>query len=424
MCRWSCWSNKLFTLLAVAIVVVFTANSFLSSSLQLSEIQQATTSNVYQEEAVSSHQKNLNSAPPTHLRPTSSKNNRATTFLIGGDDCIPSPNQNMTRLHSFPFYSNFSDFVTVTGSSESSSSLSVKYSICEFQDKDNAIHFAHAMQQLYGCWSFWQSKNNLTQTPVLFLAGKMERKMTKNAFLNGFLEALKSEIGLLVIPKRRFLDNVLGNETNTTHTYTESNLLTAQFSVKGGYALQDPHTLREKILALYDSLEQKNHTRICDHPRVAILNRRKPVGRSILNAMRLSEILTSALNETNKIPITYFEGASFSDQVQFFTKADIVISPHGAQLTGLPFLGTCGAILELFPTAYLLPNFYGSLSINSGILYSYLYLSKGDAHSEKAESLLDRIQARATNLCPAPAVIVEAVKALTNDWRECCSKLR
>mmetsp|Transcript_62296 Transcript_62296/g.69729 ORF Transcript_62296/g.69729 Transcript_62296/m.69729 type:complete len:186 (+) Transcript_62296:170-727(+) len=68
---------------------------------------------------------------------------------------------------------------------------------------------------------------------------------------------------------------------------------------------------------------------------------------------------------------------------------DIVVSPHGAQLTGLPFLAgggtttttnnnkhnnkTCPKLLEIFPPGYFLPDYFGSLAHESGIGYSYIY---------------------------------------------------
>jgi hypothetical protein len=70
---------------------------------------------------------------------------------------------------------------------------------------------------------------------------------------------------------------------------------------------------------------------------------------------------------------------------------------------------------------YAIPNFFGSLAINSGTFYSYVYLSDHSATSEQADTLLDRAQARSANLCPSPDMIVDTVRELVQNWRGCCA---
>merc|ERR1711884_71820 len=74
------------------------------------------------------------------------------------------------------------------------------------------------------------------------------------------------------------------------------------------------------------------------------------------------------------------------DQVEFFRNADIVISGHGAGLTGLPFMAngletpdskSCKQILEFYPKGYALPYYFGSLAIQSGIGHNYVYYDDG-----------------------------------------------
>jgi Glycosyltransferase 61 len=65
---------------------------------------------------------------------------------------------------------------------------------------------------------------------------------------------------------------------------------------------------------------------------------------------------------TSPVSVAHFETATFLEQVEFFANTDIVLSPHGAQLTGLAFLPRCGHILEIFPPYYLYDNFFGSLA--------------------------------------------------------------
>ncbi len=123
----------------------------------------------------------------------------------------------------------------------------------------------------------------------------------------------------------------------------------------------------------------------------------------------------------------YFEGRSFADQVEFFRRIDVLLSPHGAQNTGIPFMSNkkCSHFVELFPENYLLPTFYGSLARNAGIGYSYLYMSakEGDAGLTNDDStLVDRAHARATNFCLAPGAIRDAMARVVVDWSACCQR--
>jgi hypothetical protein len=457
----------------------------------------------YQREGIRPNGSAASTSSVTSSSPSNQQNKPRTHLGSSGDDCVATPmTQALQRRYSFPTYANITDFVIGSGlvsfpqqqvrvGDQSSSTVSAhnsdnenkmqqRYAICEFQDQvPNAQHFTHSFQQIYGCWSFWnehcmESKKNVnvatTTTPtaatrhpcfyqpVLLMANSAEKKLTKNPFFRGFLESLKMEMNLLVVGRRKFLDSQIHPDQQGVPltNYDMSNLPVVKISVKGGYALQDAPILQDLVRSHYsiqhsidgaeldDSSTGNNGISHCRSsprsPRVGILNRRKPVGRSILNAERLAREVESALRQGSQnthhnynVTVMYFEGKSFEEQVTYFSSIDILVSPHGAQLTGIPFLGSpspcstttpaprrnCGALLELFPKGYLIPEFFGSLAISSGLQYGYLYLSEMDAESERAENLLNRIHARATNLCPPLSKVVDAVKNLIQDWETC-----
>ena len=133
--------------------------------------------------------------------------------------------------------------------------------------------------------------------------------------------------------------------------------------------------------------------------------------------------IKQALPNSTTIHATEFENASFEDQVRFFSTVDILVSPHGAQLTGLAFMPNCGQILELTPKGYHIPYFFGSLANASGLGYGYVYTSPGDPVNEtKAMSAtIDlRNKARSANLCPSTTSIVQGVLDLFENWNNCC----
>jgi hypothetical protein len=156
-------------------------------------------------------------------------------------------------------------------------------------------------------------------------------------------------------------------------------------------------------------------------PRIGILNRSKTRRLETVNvlAYELGQVFPRS-----SVTIKEFESASFADQVDFYSSLDILISPHGAQLTGLPFMPDCGGLIELFPKGYSIPNYFGSLAIGSGLGYGYVYMSGGNETEETKVAVstqAGRVKARSKNLCPPSKNIVDAVRLLVEDWYQCCN---
>lgn len=140
-----------------------------------------------------------------------------------------------------------------------------------------------------------------------------------------------------------------------------------------------------------------NHTKVdfcAKPPRIGIINRKN--NRGIINAEQLvndlNEFRYVYRNHAGKTPITvqadqpveniFFEGLDFLGQVEFFRRTDILITGHGAQLTGIPFIATdidpetrksCKQVLEIFPYYYFMPKFFGGLAVQSGVGHNYVY---------------------------------------------------
>jgi Glycosyltransferase 61 len=160
------------------------------------------------------------------------------------------------------------------------------------------------------------------------------------------------------------------------------------------------------------------------YPRIAILNRLKD--RSFLNVKEIAASINSViLNNHSKAPIITLERMSFIQQIKFFADYDIILTPHGAQETGLAFMPRCGAIMEVLPKSYHWPEFFGSLADAAGINHAYIYMSKGDPHYESTFGLDTQMHARkARNVqfCPEIDPIIEGLQELVRDWKACCRK--
>ena len=75
--------------------------------------------------------------------------------------------------------------------------------------------------------------------------------------------------------------------------------------------------------------------------------------------------------------VMLFEGTSPEDQAKWTYAQDVIISPHGAQLSNLIFARRCTVVVEIFPENYYLPGFYGTLAREIGAVYVAVSDGKG-----------------------------------------------
>lgn len=159
----------------------------------------------------------------------------------------------------------------------------------------------------------------------------------------------------------------------------------------------------------------------CAIPRIGVLNRK--TFPSLRNVGALVHAIEDATKGQVKFQISTFESRTFYEQLDFLSATDILISPHGEQLSGLPFLPTCGRVLEIFPAGFHAPHFFGSLAAVSDIDYSFLYLGR-NARRESKKGMRDsesQEAVRKTSLCPEGHVVADAVLTLIDEWRQCCT---
>lgn len=303
--------------------------------------------------------------------------------------------------------------------------------ICVFTG--GQFHFPHAMEQLYSCFSWWQAHPE--KKPVLvynstkaFPSGyKKKGYRHRSSFVQGLLEHFEQALGVQIVSNISSHDAqfavMRGNESVSQYGH---------FSMRGFQMRgpQDASALSLGVLRTFPlTIQAASARKKSLVPRVAILNRayrHDKSSRSILNANQVTEALRLASqNETlySVAPdVTYFESASFLDQVGFYSSMDIVISPHGAQLTGIAFMPACGSVLELFPKGYSIPKYFGSLATSSGLHHSYFYMSQGNETEENAmfmTSLENREASRRVDFCGTPSKTVEAVRLLVEEWKQC-----
>jgi Glycosyltransferase 61 len=264
------------------------------------------------------------------------------------------------------------------------------------------------MQQLYRCWSWWIAH---PQKQPIFLF-KHHPRTSKNPFLNGFLKTLEKTIGLKV------LQNHPGPVVRSKDTGKWKNDINIT-----DFAMFDPEgKLRKVFMSQIPTVIDPPCQSVDRKPRISILNRSLKSGRHLLNAKELvASIEATYINQT--AAIVYFEDISFLDQIELLMKSDIIISPHGAQLTGIPFMPQCSSVLEFFPRNYLVADYFGSLAAAAGIDHSFFYLSVNRIPKGQQYHYIVDATYRNHTQCPQMVQVMAAVTNLVRNWNSCCSTI-
>jgi Glycosyltransferase 61 len=248
----------------------------------------------------------------------------------------------------------------------------------------------------------------------------MFRQPVTTEFFKGMIQQLRITFKVRVVNFRHDLK------------VARPNNISYDFATRKSFAMRgqdDARALRDGIWKAYNipqstscaGLQQTNVTTVV---RIGILDRKKT--RRLQN---LGAVVRAIEREMNKEPfkakfvVSDFEDRTFQEQVQFLSGVDVLVSPHGAQLTGIPFLPNCARVLELFPAGYLIPQYFGSLAAVAGVQHSYMYLGGPNPDREAKvamKTLESRNAARAANLCPHPDAVARSVVELAREWHECC----
>lgn len=355
----------------------------------------------------------MGSGHSTNKTHTFSNHSTLNETIVGLRDsqgnCIPSPHQPLAKL--YHVRKRIDDPRIDLGEA-----WKVIEVACYFVCKAN-VHFPHAMQQIYRCFSYWLDYDS--REPFLLLPGaKVEKNLRAHPFIGGMMEIFDKQLEVEVNYHTHYVPGAI------EFLKSKPTIDIQTFNGIGNYSLRHADQLHHLVKEQFDLDDTNSDT--CKHPkpRIAILNRSEQNRRSILNALQLANRTEiKELSRNNFVDVKCFEEASFIEQVTFFRSVDILISPHGAQLTGVAFMNApCSHVLELFTKSYVLPGFFGSLILESGKDYSYLYMSENPPHAEhQARNKKERRSARALQLCPSSDMMVDVIRKLVDEWRQCCN---
>mmetsp|Transcript_28297 Transcript_28297/g.68843 ORF Transcript_28297/g.68843 Transcript_28297/m.68843 type:complete len:470 (-) Transcript_28297:226-1635(-) len=333
------------------------------------------------------------------------------TLYLGGNQ-----QPNVVDLHDYQISSLLPNTTT-------NRSVSTAVAMAEYIYIGNAHHMAHGSQQLYRFVGWWLGENP-TLPRVLFC-----HRHINNKYLNEMIETF-----------RKVLDVTVYWTTWPSERYVQADTPVVQARMLHGtrsdsivhFTMGSPDYAREfsrLVVQYYTNRDDDGllvtTTTTTSPPPPSTKKRRLPVirvlgrhkNRRLINGRELTERLVTEFDRTAAIvspDIAYFENATFSEQVIFMSQVDILVSSHGAQLVNIPFMPTCGGVLEVFQPSYHIPFYFGSLAAASGLMYGHLYTGSDD----KASRLLDR-KKKNMDICVPTDQLVEGIRHMVRQWHAC-----
>lgn len=298
--------------------------------------------------------------------------------------------------------------------------------ICHFPKFGGNFHFPHFVQFILRCFSYWHSRPH--QPPVLELspprfhplcdyanptrAAHVARRFPFNA---GILAGLRRAIDLRVFPSYPgpgdrvhvvpFMENW---DTGRAPDFATTSAGAAA-ALRGVYVTAAADNITD------DGGEEGGHRAPL---RIALLGRSH--SRRLRNLRAAHHALAAAFPMA-RVVVRYLDNATFPEQVDFFRGQDLVVSPHGAQLTNLLFLPPCAAILEVFPCGYWVPDYFASLARTMGVLHAAWYACD-EAPPRGVVPLHVRLANTGNDMCPAVEKVVADVRDLLALRRRCLNQ--
>eukprot|EP00984_Skeletonema_dohrnii_P026042 scaffold15294_cov75-Skeletonema_dohrnii-CCMP3373.AAC.3 len=150
---------------------------------------------------------------------------------------------------------------------------------------------------------------------------------------------------------------------------------------------------------------------------IAVVNR--PVARKLLNAMDARDNIAAAFPEHDVFE--HHLNGTLQEMIDFFPMVDVLVSPHGSQLTGIMFMQRCSAVLEMFPHLYYTPNYFSSLARMFQLPHANWYVSH--AAVPGFLDLKTRLANTNNNMCPSMDKLVSAVDELIQKRQDCIDSI-
>lgn len=222
-------------------------------------------------------------------------------------------------------------------------------------------HFAHALEYYY-----WSIDKILSSENYNYIIGIREKHAVGKNFISNFINNIKQHF-----PKIQFLEenNLCPPENQELSVeifrrecfYKNVEIITPTINTenkKDKIKLQkwflDPNTPKLLRTALC------GQDKFREIPTIGLINRKNT--RKLIN----SKAIIDNIKKINfNVEEVFFEDKSFEFQINFCNTHDIIISPHGANLSSTPFMQDYSLVMEIANGEWIPYNYYAGLSISS-----------------------------------------------------------
>ena len=186
------------------------------------------------------------------------------------------------------------------------------------------------------------------------------------------------------------------------------------------YFLENAHVQSLQKIVLGNSyISSSNEVSL---PLKVLIVTRKGHSRELIHANETATQLTLLLGQSIEVRVLPNPEGSLQNQALEFHNADIIISPHGAQLTNLAFIKPCTTVLELFPIQYYLAFFQPYVLSADGVAYEGYPFGRQplyDSRPTRDAGAGPRAGLRAPPVKASPESILRAFPALVLDHLSC-----
>ncbi|GFH59619.1 hypothetical protein CTEN210_16095 [Chaetoceros tenuissimus] len=305
----------------------------------------------------------------------------------------------------------------------------IKSIVCELHPVHqlNMNHIPHFSQTAFPCWSILQSYPHVQK--FMRFNGMVKNQLTSE-WIQDLLHVFESQnITLLnhgqdvpmALNESVWYAQLTNGPFGGFPRQVESTKWGPKFELENAqYFLQTEHvhSLQKAILK---EKYQESMNKLSNEPIRIVLIDRKNHTREWIHAQETKDAIED-MYDASEVVVDIVSNPSGSLQTQANTMhtADIIISPHGAQLTNLAFIRPCTAVLELFPRGYYL-GYFQPLVISSGAL-SYDGYPRDRSHfvdSARVNNVKKREMIRKWEISTSPESIVRGLPEMISSLITC-----
>lgn len=290
-------------------------------------------------------------------------------------------------------------------------------------------HLPHFMQSMALCWSWLETldKESVQKRGVILYKDSPHFRIFRTEWRKAFLVVMGCDIQYLDPSELK---------SNASHQHIFFKPVRDQVKqYRFFWKPEDGEALRQALFALTnyapDNLRPafvpKNRTDFSttywlkeETPKIniGIVNRRG--SRQLVNAQNISDAIAQKYPMAN-VQQAYMEDMKPLEQMLFWSKFDVIVTPHGAGETNMVFLPRDKAVIEIFPPHYY-PLFFWKLAASLGIR-QYGYFHGAEDHQadfkEHSATFEERVKYRTVNVtAPVDEVMKLVRQAIVEEGHE------